>query len=173
MGSGWHGGTGGGNDAVQGHVIGHVGAVINRRAGDLIELKTSHEVVLRRVPQWAGRGSGGIGRGGRSQMVCSCCSGGDGSMRERWIMGLDVVGRMRTPIGIGDQLVMRIPFRIGGQLVDGGRSREKGGRGVVAKVFSDGGNVLTDGLQLGVHVLVLSVCRGEVIFRVKFWYSWP
>ena len=115
--SGWQGGTGGGNDAVQGHVIGHVGAVINCRADVSIELKTSHDVVLRRVPLWAGRGSGGMGSG-RSQMFCSCCSGGGGSMRGCWIMGLD---------------------------------RECGGCGVVAEVFSNGGNVFADGLQLGLH----------------------
>ena len=127
--SGWQGGTGGRNDAVQGHVIGHVGAVINCRVDVSIELKTSHDVVLRRVPLWAGRGSGGMG-GGRSQVFCSGCSGGGGSMGGCWFMGLDVVGVMRTPIRIGDQLW------------GGGRSRE---------VFSYGGNVFTDGLQLGVH----------------------
>jgi len=54
-------------------------------------------------------------------------------------MGLDVVGVMRTPIRIGDQLW-------GGE-----RSRENGGCGVVAEVFSMGGNVFADGLQLGLH----------------------
>jgi hypothetical protein len=56
-------------------------------------------------------------------------------------MGLDVVRVMRTPIRIGDQLW------------GGGRSRENGGCGVVAEVFSNGSNVFADGLQLGVHAL--------------------